>query len=170
MAREARDGPPLPSREAKGDGINVLEFSLDDLRYALPLSSVERVVRAALPTPLPKAPRIVLGVICVKGSIVPVVDLRSRFRMPAREMGCDDRLILARTPRRELAFAVDSVSGVREIAGEAIATAETALPFAEYLHGVAALDDGLVMISDLDRLLSLDEEGKLDAALSGDAK
>jgi len=62
------------------------------------------------------------------------------------------------------------VSGVREIAGEAIATAETALPFAEYLHGVAALDDGLVMISDLDRLLSLDEEGKLDAALSGDAK
>jgi purine-binding chemotaxis protein CheW len=170
MAREARDNPPVFSREAKGDGMSVLEFSLDDLRYALPLPAVERVVRAVRTTPLPKAPRIVLGVINVKGNVIPVIDLRSRFRLPAREMSCDDRLILARTPRRALAFAADGVSGVRTIAGGAIAKAEDALPFAEYLNGVAALDDGLVMISDLDRFLSLDEEEKLDAALSGDAK
>jgi purine-binding chemotaxis protein CheW len=158
------------AREANGGAVCVLEFTLDGLRYALPLSAVVRVVRAVETTPLPKAPRIVLGVINVKGSIVPVIDLRSRFRLPTREMGCDDRLILARTPRRELAFAADGVIGVREVAGEAIAKAKAALPFAEYLHGVAALDDSLVMISDLDRFLSLDEEEKLDAVLSGDAK
>jgi purine-binding chemotaxis protein CheW len=170
MAQEARDDPPEFSREAKGGGTSVLEFSLDNLRYALPLSAVERVVRAVWTTPLPKAPEIVLGVISVKGSIIPVVDLRSRFRLPERETSCDDRFILTRTPRRTLALAADGVSGVRVISGEAIAEAEAALPFAEYLHGVASLDDGIVMIGDLDRFLSLDEEEKLDAALSGDAK
>jgi purine-binding chemotaxis protein CheW len=170
MARETLDDQTGPSRETEVGGISVLEFTLDGLRYALPLPAVEHVVRAAASTPLPKAPRIILGVINFKGSIIPVIDLRSRFRLPEREISCNDRLILARTPRRVLALVADSVSGVREIAGAAIAAVDTALPFAGYLHGVVALDDGLVMISDLDRFLSLDEEEKLDAALTGDVR
>jgi purine-binding chemotaxis protein CheW len=170
MARELRDGLcGLPDITTSGR-ISILVFYLDRLHYALPLSAVERVIRAVEITPLPKAPEIVLGVINAKGMIIPVIDVRSRFRLPFREMVCDDRFILARTPIRVVALVVDGVSGVRELAVDAIASVDATLPFAEYLRGVAALDDGLVMINDLDRFLSLGEGDELDAALSGGAE
>ena len=58
----------------------IVVFALDEPRYALPLSAVERVVRAVEITPLPKAPEIVLGVINMQGQVVPAVDIRKRFR------------------------------------------------------------------------------------------
>lgn len=59
-------------------------FRLDERRYALPLSVVERVIRAVEVTPLPKAPPIVLGAIDVQGRVVPVLNVRRRFLMPDR--------------------------------------------------------------------------------------
>ena len=142
-------------------------FVLDEPRYALYLSSVERVVRAVEITPLPKAPEIVLGVINVQGSVMPVLDIRKRFRLPLREMQQDDRFIIAHTAKRRVALVADSVAGVRELTGREMATAQQALPFAQYLSGVAKLDDGLVLIHDLDTFLSLDEEKALDVVLAG---
>lgn len=142
-------------------------FTLEGQRCALHLSAVERVVRAVEITPLPKAPEIVLGVINAQGQILPVVDVRRRFRLPARELTLDDRLILARTARRLVALVADSVVGIRALSTREMVGAEQALPFAAYIRGVAKLEDGLVLIYDLDQFLSLDEESVLDAALSG---
>jgi len=158
-----------PSGASSIGETDYLVFALDELRYALPLSAVERVIRAVEITPLPKAPPIVLGVINVQGSIIPVVDVRARFRLPAREMSCDDRFILAHTPRRGVALVVDSVGGIRELGRDALADTERTLSFTEYLHGVAVLEDGLVLINNLDQFLSLDEEGSLDEALTDGA-
>lgn len=146
---------------------HIVVFALDEPRYALPLSAVERVVRAVEITPLPKAPEIVLGAIDAQGRVIPVVDVRKRFRLPAREMDVNDRFIIARTSRRVVALAVDSVIGIRTLADSEVVSAEQALPFAEYLHGVAKIEDGIVLIYDLDQFLSLDEEQMLDAALVG---
>jgi purine-binding chemotaxis protein CheW len=96
-----------------------------------------------------------------------VADLRSRFRLPARELRCDDRFILLRTPRRALAVVADSVDEIRFFPSDSTDSAKRPLPPMEYLQGVAVLNDGLVLINDLDRLLSLDEETALDAALTG---
>ena len=141
-------------------------FALDEPRYALYLSSVERVVRAVEITPLPKAPEIVLGIINAQGRILPVLDIRKRFRLPAREMKPDDRFIIARTSRRQVALVVDSVVGVHELTEREMVSAKQALPFAQYLKGVAKVEDNLVLIHDLDQFLSLDEEQALDATLS----
>src|SRR5688500_5027212 len=92
----------------------VLSFSLDEVRYALPLESVERVVRSVEITPLPDAPEVILGVINVRGRIIPVADIRSRFRLPPKDMTLEDKLIIARTARRSLAVVADEVSGVSE--------------------------------------------------------
>jgi purine-binding chemotaxis protein CheW len=143
-----------------------LLFALDDPRFALPLSIVERVVRAVEITPLPRAPQIVLGVVNARGRIIPVVDIRTFFRLPARDLGVDDRLIIARTPKRVVAVAVDRVIGVSEFPEEEVMDAEKSLPFAEYLRGVVQLDGEILFIYDLDRLLSLEEELLLDAALA----
>lgn len=146
----------------------IVVFALDEPRYALLLSFVERVVRAVEITPLPKAPEIVLGIINVQGRIIPVIDVRRRFRLPAREMELEDRFIIASTPRRPVALLVDSVAGVRELTKRQMVGVEQSLPFAEYLKGVAKLEDNLVLVQDLDQFLSLDEENALNAALAGD--
>jgi purine-binding chemotaxis protein CheW len=151
------------------DRNQIVVFALDDTRCALSLSAVERPVRAVAITPLPNGPGIVLGVINAQGRIIPVVDVRKRFRFPEREMNVDDRFILARTTRRTVALVVDAVLGVRELAAGELVSAKRDLPFASYLQGVAKMEDGLVMIYDLDRFLSLDEEGALDAAMPGGA-
>jgi purine-binding chemotaxis protein CheW len=146
--------------------MQIVVFSLDEPRYALDLFAVERVVRAVEITSLPKAPEIVLGVINVIGQVVPVVDVRKRFRLPGREMDLSDRFIIARTSRRFVALVADDVIGVQKLENRQIINAEQDLPFAEYIKGVAKVDGNLILIHDLDRFLSLDEERKLEKTLS----
>jgi purine-binding chemotaxis protein CheW len=143
-----------------------LLFALDSPRYAIPLSIVERVVRAVEIRPLPLAPRVVVGVINAGGRIIPVADIRAILGLPAREMDIGDQLIIARTPTRVIAVIVDDVIGIRESPEGAARSAEAVLPFAQLLRGAVQIEDDIVLIYDLDRLLSLDEERQLDGALS----
>lgn len=129
----------------------ILVFTLDEPRYALNLLAVERVVRAVEIMPLPKAPPFVLGVINVQGQIIPVVDIRQRLHLPLRDLASDDQFILAHTSRRRVALVVDSVVGTRQLADRELVNADQVLPGAEYIHGVAKLEDGLVLICDLDQ-------------------
>jgi len=76
----------------------------------------------------------------------------------------DDRFILARTLHRRVILVVDSVVGLQELANEDMVTVRQALPFASYLHGVAKVEDELILIYDLDHFLSIDEEQMLDKA------
>ncbi|MCX6652259.1 MAG: chemotaxis protein CheW [Methanomassiliicoccales archaeon] len=145
----------------------IVTFSLDEPRYALHLQVVQRIVRAVEILPLPKAPDIVSGVIDVQGQVIPVIDVRKRFRLPPREMDLDDRFIIALTSTRTVALVVDSVVGVRALAEGESVDADQIIPSLEYIRGVAQLDGGLVLIFDLDRFLSIDEERALDVALTG---
>jgi purine-binding chemotaxis protein CheW len=140
-------------------------FSLDDQRYAIQLSSVERIFRAVEITPLPKAPEIIFGVVNIQGQIVPVFNIRKRFRLPEREIDLSDQLIIARTAKRIVALIVDGVTGVIERAEQEIISAQKVLPGIEYVEGVMKLEDGMIFIHDLDRFLSLEEEKDLDMSL-----
>jgi len=139
-------------------------FTLDEHRYALPLSVVERIVRVVEVTPLPKAPEIVLGIVNVEGQVLPVVNVRKRFRLTERETDLGDQLIIAHTAKRTVALIVDGV-GVAECRDQEVFPVEQILPAMEYVDGVAKLKDGLVLIHDLDKFLSLEEEEALDVAL-----
>lgn len=148
----------------------IVLFSLDEPRYALYLSVVERVVRAVEITPLPKAPDIVLGVINFQGEIIPVVDIRKRFRLPPREINIEDQFIIAQTSKRLVVLAVDSVAGVFELEPHQVTDAETVFPYTDYLSGVAKIEGKIILINDLEKFLSLDEEMILDEALTGEAE
>jgi purine-binding chemotaxis protein CheW len=140
-------------------------FYLDGHKYALHLACVERVLLAVEVSPLPGAPGIVLGVINVQGRIIPVVNIRRRFGLRERDIDPADRLIMARTARRPVALLADEVAGVLERAREEIVPASDLVPGAGHIQGVLKLEDGLILIHDLDRFLSLDEEKALDRAL-----
>lgn len=156
----ARDAEPATSMRSR-----VVVFTLGDQRYALPLSTVERVVRVVEVTPLPQAPDIVLGVVNVQGRVIPVVNPRPRFRLPERGIALTDQLVIAHTTRRPVALVVDAVTGVLEYSGREAVGARDIVPGVEYVEGVVKLADGLVLIHDLDRFLSLDEVRALDRAI-----
>jgi purine-binding chemotaxis protein CheW len=138
----------------------------DELHVALPLPCVKRVVRAVYITPLPGAPEIVSGIVNVEGLIMPVIDMRRRFRLPEREIKVTDQILIANIGPRPVALVADAVTGIFEYAEPDIVGAETILPGLEYIDGVAKLDGGLILIHNLDRFLSLEEAASLDRAMA----
>lgn len=148
----------------KGD-VDLVIFILDESRFALKLSAVERVVRIVEITLLPKAPDIVLGIIDVQGGIIPVIDVRKRFRFPKRETQLNDQLVIARTVKRTVALLADDVTGVMACPVERIVEGEKVVSGMAFVQGIVKIDDGMILIHDLDTFLSLDEEQRLDDAL-----
>ena len=147
--------------------IALFVFKFDELRYAVHLSVVQRVIPIIESTPLPKAPEIVTGLINLQGTVVPVVNMRRRFRLPEREAELDYQMIVAQTARRTIAFAVDAVQGIVACNQEEVLNAEQIVQGLEYIEGVVKTQDGILFIHDLDRFLSLDEEKTLSDSLTG---
>jgi len=143
-----------------------LAFTLDEQQYALRLDAVERVVRAAAITPLPRAPDIILGILDIQGEVVPVIDVRKRFRLPAREIRPADQFIIAKARSLKVALLVDAARGVVEETGSGQIAPDDFIADVEYVSGVTRNEDGLVLIHDLDRFLSLEEEKLLLEAVA----
>lgn len=145
--------------------MQLVVFRLDDQRYGLPLVVVERIVRAVDLTPLPKAPAIVLGAIDVAGQVLPVLNVRRRFRLPERDLDPAHQFLIAQTGRRTVVLVIDEAQGVIEVPGVDIVDATEISPGLEQISGAVRLSDGLVLIHDLEKFLSLDEECALDQAM-----
>jgi purine-binding chemotaxis protein CheW len=145
----------------------LLSFSLGELRLALPAAVVREVTRAVAITPLPRAPAIVEGVINVRGQLVPALDLRQRFELPPNPINLQQHVIIANADSRLVALRVDRVLDFATVHDEDIEAATRVVPGAEYAEGIAKLSDGLLVIHDLARFLSLEEGGQLDAATRG---
>lgn len=144
-------------------------FSLGEQRHALPLGTVERIVRAVEVTPLPDAPEIVLGVMDMAGRVLPVLSLRRRFGMPEREVSPENQFLIAWTGHRTVALVVDEAQGVIERPDTEIVGADQIVPGLEHIQGVVKLEDGLVLICDLGKFLSLGEARDLADAMSAEA-
>lgn len=141
-------------------------FRVEDLFLALPLGRVMRSVRAVAVTSLPHAPEIVCGVINVQGRVVPVIDLRRRFGLPEREIRLTDQVLIAHSATRMLAMIVDAVFGVVACDAKDFIAVDSVVGGTRHVKGIVKGADGLMLIYDLDRFLSLDEERVLDAALA----
>lgn len=145
-----------------------LEFAIADRRLGLPTEVLQEVLRAVAIAPLPKAPPIVEGVINLRGTLVPVLDLRQRFGLPAVPLAPDQHLVIARAGRRTVALRVDRALALVAVEERAIVSPESVAPGTEHVAGIAKLPDGLLVIHDLNRFLSLEEARQMDAAI-GDA-
>lgn len=143
----------------------LLIFHIAATQYALRFGAVLRVVPMVEVTPLRQAPGGVAGVINVAGRIVPVLALRSRLGLPGREARLSDVLVLARTRRRTVALPADGVVGLMQRDAAQITSCASIYPGLAPFEGVVKLDDGVALIHDLDRFLSLEEEERLELAM-----
>jgi purine-binding chemotaxis protein CheW len=144
----------------------LVAFVLGEQQYALPLSTVQRVVRMVEVTPLPKAPEVVLGVIDIQEKIIPVMSIRKRFGMAEPETSLSDQLIVVDTSAGRVALVVNSVTGVVEQTAEEVTEAKKIVPGTQHVEGITRLKGGILFIHDPDRFLSEKEERQLDGLLA----
>jgi purine-binding chemotaxis protein CheW len=143
----------------------VLVFEVEGQRYGLPSADVRELVRAVTITPLPNAPAAIEGVVNVRGQVLPVLDIRARFRLPAKPLDPSDHFIVASAGPRGVILRVDRATHLALIDDASVQPPQTLGPSATYLAGVAKLDDGLMLIHDLKTFLSAAETTSLDEAL-----
>ncbi|MBI3853101.1 MAG: chemotaxis protein CheW [Verrucomicrobia bacterium] len=146
----ARTPPPAPAAETL---LEVLEFRLAQERYAVETRFVREVYPLKDLTPLPCTPPFVLGIVNVRGHILPVIDLKKFFDLPEKGLTDLHRIILVRGNDLELGLLADVIVGVRSIPADSL---QPSLPTLtgirkDYLKGVTA--ERLVVL-DLVRILA----------------
>ena len=142
----------------------ILAFTLDHQRFALPLASVERVLRASTVTHIPDAPPIVYGVIDYYGEIIAVINLRSHLKLIDKSIHVNDRFIIIKSARRKLALVVDEVEGVMKPLGKDTNQADNinaGLKIAKIIRD----DAGIIFIYDIEKLLNSVDDIQLDELL-----
>lgn len=139
-----------------------LIFTLDEQRYAMGLSSVEKVIRAVEMNILPEGQDFLHGLINMQGKIIPVINIRKHFYLPVREMDINDRIIISHASEITVAFVVDTVEGVVEIPKKQVNKAQKIFPKLEqYIEGVGKLNDNTVLIYNMENLLSTQDVDKI---------
>jgi len=139
--------------------IQVACFSLENDLYAVDIMRIKEIIRPQKLTTLPQAPSFIDGIINLRGAVIPVVDMRKRFGMPARELTVSTRLLIVRLSAQTLGLVVDDVTEVitvpvKEIKPPPVVSAGL---ITNHLLGVCLSGDNMVMLLDIDRLLSLNE-------------
>lgn len=141
-----------------GEFLEVLVFEMAGQFYGLPAGDVRELLRAVALTPVPGAPPCVEGALNLRGSIVPVYDLRPYFRLPGKSLELSDHLIVTRAGQRLVALHVDRALQLVRLDSAAV-TDEAAGPGVAYVARASGLPRGLVLIRDLQALLTAAGEG-----------
>ncbi len=147
---------------------NLLVFQLANQRFALPLSVVERVVQVVEFCPLPKMPDYIHGVINYHGDLIPVINMHFLFGIPTKEIELPDQLIIAATSTGKLALLVNVTHEVVEIKKDEIVASNKIIYGMRFVHGVIKLNDGMVLINDIDKFLSEEELKQLEKEIKSE--
>ncbi|MBI2875374.1 MAG: chemotaxis protein CheW [Candidatus Tectomicrobia bacterium] len=135
-------------------------FELAREHYGVNISKVQEIIRSQEITEVPRAPEFIEGVINLRGKITPVVDLRKRFGLSAGEHSKDARIVVVEVNGHLVGLMVDRVSEVLRVSRECVEPPSppvTTLDSA-YLKAIAKLEDRLIILLDLDRVLNKEEE------------
>jgi purine-binding chemotaxis protein CheW len=141
----------------------IVVFELAGEQYGVGIAAVESIIKVQPITSLPHAPDFVEGVTNLRGKVLPVIDLRKRFGLPPRTVGKDSRIIVVSVEPNEVGMIVDGVSEVLTMPENAVeATPEIAATVnSAFITGIAKFDDRLVILLDLVRILSPQEQNSL---------
>ena len=147
------------SEEIMRTGKSVVVFFVEGYRYGMPLELVERVAPLVEITPVPDAPDSVMGIINVRGKVMPVINLRRKLHLPNRDLKLSDQLLICRVNGRQLSVLVDGIEGATEYDDDKVSHAD------DGGHQILKTEDGVIYIYDYDRLLNSQEQVVLERAI-----
>ena len=139
--------------------LQLVTFAIGEEEFGIDILKVQEIIRTMAITKVPNSPPHVEGVINLRGKVIPVIDLRSRFLLESKPHDNQTRIIVVDLHSVVIGFVVDGVSEVLRIQSN---TVEPPPPVAsgvesEYIKGVGKLDDRLLILLDLDKLIPTEE-------------
>jgi purine-binding chemotaxis protein CheW len=156
-------------RAAKRKGGKFLTFFLAQEEYGIEILKVHEIIGMMPITRVPRTPDFILGVINLRGKVIPIVDLRLKFSMAAKDADEETCIIVVRVNGMQMGILVDKVSEVRDIASGDIEDA----PFfgadveTDYIMGIGKSEGKVKLLLDIDKVLSSQEVLDLGAATGG---
>jgi purine-binding chemotaxis protein CheW len=144
-------------------------FELGTENFGVDISAVESIIKMQELTRVPHAPSFVEGVTNLRGVVLPVIDLRKRFSMPTQEATRETRIVVINIGGVKVGMVVDSVSEVLTIDDKSVEPTPPMVSTLDsvFIIGIAKLGDRLVILLDLEKVLSTGEKAKLEALPAG---
>lgn len=156
------DNRSLSNQAVKEGNDQILQwvtFQLDDETYGINVMQVQEVLRYSEIAPVPGAPDYVLGIINLRGNVVTVIDTRTRFGLPTSEVTDQSRVAIIEAEEQVIGILVDSVAEVVYLRSSDIDSAPNVgtEESAKFIQGVSNRDGELLILVDLNKLLTDDE-------------
>lgn len=147
------------NEQQAGESRQLVVFSIADEIYGVDIHQVKEIIRVPEITRVPRTPDFVEGVVNLRGSVIPVLDLRKRFGFASGEASSDQRIVVMEVANQTVGMIVDSVSEVLQVDVEEV---EAPSPYvvsvdSQYIAGIVKLDERLIILLDADRVLSNEE-------------
>ncbi|WP_447971906.1 chemotaxis protein CheW [Nitrospira sp. M1] len=144
--------------EDGGTLLQLVSFHVGEEEFAIDILGVQEIIRVVELTPVPNAPYFVEGVINLRGKVIPILDLRSRFGLPPTDRTNDTRIIVVEITKTVLGFIVDSVEEVLRLPESLIETPPSTGRggSAEFHKGVGRVNGRLLMLLDLGQILGVE--------------
>ena len=139
-------------------------FVIEEETYGVDILKVQEIVGMTKITTVPNLDHYMKGVINLRGKVVPVVDMRIKFNMPEREYDQVTVILIVEVKGREIGMIVDSVSDVVEIPLSKIQDTPhfKASINIDYIKGIGNMDDVLVILLDVNRILSTEDLDRIE--------
>ena len=145
--------------------LQLVTFRVAGEEFGIDILSVQEIIRTMEITKVPRAPMIVEGVINLRGKVIPIVGLRKKFGLEVKPYDSKTRIIVVDLRGTVVGFVVDEVSEVLRIPSSTVEPPPAIVSGidSEYIDGVGKVEDRLLILLDLDRLLTRDEQQGLSA-------
>lgn len=147
--------------------LQLVVFSIGKELYGVGIDAVHEIVKVPEVTEVPDAPAILLGVINLRGKIIPVVDLRRRLRLASAERTKSSRVLITENEGRLVGLLVDAVSEVLKLPPETVEAPPEMISSigVEYITGVAKIEARLIILLDLKRILNIEDMKRVGATM-----
>lgn len=148
--------------------LQLVTFRLGNEEFSLDILRVQEIIRHMDLTRVPRTPDFVEGVINLRGRVIPVLDLRKRFGLPADERTNETRIIVVDVDNRTVGLKVDAVSEVLRLPADTVEPPPAIVTGAEsdYIRGVGKLDGRLIILLDVSKILTGTERDALGLQLN----
>jgi purine-binding chemotaxis protein CheW len=148
------------------ESTQVVSFKLGPEEYGVDIAQVQEINRMVAVTHVPRAPVFMEGVINLRGQLIPIIDLRTRFGMPRADRSKNTRIVVTEVGGKRIGMVVDSVSEVLRLPVDAVEPAPDMIAGidTDYIRGVGKVDDRLIILLDLAKIITGPEKRELDTA------
>jgi len=148
------------TKEKDVELLQLVTFRIGEEEFGVDILRVQEIIRMLEITRVPKAPDFVEGVINLRGKVIPIIDLRKRFGLTIKDHDKHTRIIVVEINDMVVGFVVDAVSEVLRIPADIVEPPPPVVAGvdSEYISGVGKLEDRLLILLDLNRLLNREEQ------------